>query len=157
VSRAFRLAGLLRLRGLAEEQAAARLAGATRTRDDATARRTATEAALGAARFPEGPDGTDGLGMQAVVASRMALSALLVDQRARVVVTQDAVDAADADWSAARTRTRTLEKLQEKHEAVVQVEEQRAEQVVLDEIAGRRGATGPTLPGEPAPVAGEAR
>lgn len=154
MSRAFRLAGLLRLRALAEEQAAARLAGATRTRDDAAARRAATEAALGGARFPES---ADGLGMQAVVASRMALSALLVDQRARVVVTQDAVDAADAEWSAARTRTRTLEKLQEKHEAAAQVEEQRAEQVVLDEIAGRRAGGGPALPGEPATVAEEGR
>jgi len=156
VSRAFRLAGLLRLRALAEEQAAARLAGATRTRDAAAARRAATESALGATRFVEGPEGTDGLGMQAVVASRMALSALLVDQRARVVVTQDAVDAADADWSAARTRTRTLEKLQEKHRAAAQVEEQRAEQVVLDEIAGRRRAGAPAAPGAPAPDVEEA-
>ena len=42
-----------------------------------------------------------------------------------------------------RAFTRTLEKLQEKHETVVRAEEQRAEQVVLDEVAGRRRAAVP--------------
>ena len=135
MSRAFRLAGLLRLRSIAEEQAAARLATTTRGRDAAAARSRATEHALGGAVFPSE---TDALGMRAVIASRMALSALLVDDRARVMVAQDAVDVADAAWAEARTRTRTLEKLQDKHEAAARVEEQRAEQVVLDEIAGRR-------------------
>lgn len=135
MSRAFRLAGLLRLRALAEEQAAARLADATRGRDAAVARREATQAALGTAQFPAG---TDAVGMRAVVASRVALSALLVDQRALATRAQGAVDEADAAWSQARTRTRTLEKLQEKHEETVRVEDQRAEQVVLDEVAGRR-------------------
>lgn len=135
MSRAFRLAGLLRLRSIAEEQAAATLADRTRGRDAAAARSRATEDALGGAQF--GAD-MDSLGMQAVVASRLALSALLVDHRGRVGQAQDEVDVADAAWAAARTRTRTLEKLQDKHEAAVRVEEQRAEQIVLDEIAGRR-------------------
>ncbi|QZN86141.1 flagellar export protein FliJ [Cellulomonas sp. C5510] len=143
MSRAFRLAGLLRLRTLAEEQAAARLGDATRSRDAAAARRDATQAALGDARFPSG---TDALGMRAVVASRMALSALLVDQRAAATAAQDVVEAADTAWSQARTRTRTLEKLQEKHEETVRVEDQRAEQVVLDEVAGRRSVA--PSPGE---------
>jgi flagellar FliJ protein len=146
VSRAFRLAGLLRLRSIAEEQAAASLAISTRGRDAAAARSRSTEAALGAAQF--GVD-MSSVGMQAVVASRLALSALLVDHRAQVLQAQDEVDAADAAWAEARTRTRTLEKLQDKHEAAVRVEEQRAEQVVLDEIAGRRaGVRTTTDPGE---------
>lgn len=140
MSRAFRLAGLLRLRSMAEEQAAAQLADRTRTRDAAAARSSATEQALSGAAFPVTMDAT---AMRAVVASRMALSSLLVDHRARVDVAQDAMTTAQDDWAAARTRTRTLEKLQEKHEAVVRVEEQRAEQVVLDEVAGRRAARTP--------------
>lgn len=140
MSRAFRLAGLLRLRALAEEQAAAQRATSARGRDAAVARAAATEAALGSAVFPPGADAR---GVQAVVASRLALSALLVDRRAQVLVAQDEVDAADAAWSAARTQTRTLEKLQEKHETAVRAEEQRAEQVVLDEVAGRRRAAVP--------------
>lgn len=135
MSRAFRLAGLLRLRSIAEEQAAATLADRTRGRDAAAARSRATEAALGDAQFAVD---MSSLNMQAVVASRLALSALLVDHRARVDQAQDEVDVADAAWAEARTRTRTLEKLQDKHEAAARVEEQRAEQIVLDEIAGRR-------------------
>jgi flagellar FliJ protein len=142
VSRAFRLAGLLRLRSMAEEQAAVQLAQSTRERDVAEARRRATQAALAEAQIPQQ---TDVLGMRAVIASRMALSSLLVDRTAQVSVAQDEVDEAGAAWSEARTRTRTLEKLQEKHERTVLAEEQSAEQKVLDEIAGRR---------TPAPVAG---
>jgi flagellar FliJ protein len=140
VSRAFRLAGLLRLRALAEEQAAAQRAASVRGRDTATARAAATQAALASAEFP---GMSDSRGVQAVVASRLALSALLVDRRAQVLVAQDEVDAADAAWSEARTRTRTLEKLQEKHDTAVRAEEQRAEQLVLDEVAGRRTAARP--------------
>lgn len=137
MSRAFRLAGLLRLRALAEEQAAAQRATTARGRDTAAARVAATEAALGSAAFPAGADPR---AVQAVVAGRLALSALLVDRRAQVAVAQDELDAADAAWAEARSRTRTLEKLQEKHDAAVRAEEQRAEQVVLDEVAGRRAA-----------------
>lgn len=145
MSRAFRLAGLLRLRALAEEQAAAQRATSVRGRDAAAARAAATQTALGSAVFPEG---TDARGVQAVVASRLALSALLVDRRAQVLVAQDEVDAADAAWSAARTQTRTLEKLQEKHEAAVRVAEQRAEQIVLDEVAGRRAVAPASAEGD---------
>lgn len=145
MSRAFRLAGLLRLRSIAEEQAAATLADRTRGRDAAAARSRATEQALGGAQFTVDMSSVT---MQAVVASRLALSALLVDHRAQVGQAQDEVDAADAVWAEARTRTRTLEKLQDKHEAAARVEEQRAEQVVLDEIAGRRaGVRTPAVTG----------
>ncbi len=145
MSRPFRLAGLLRLRTMAEEQAAVQLARTTRERDAAEIRRRATSASLGDAEFGLR---SDLVGVRAVIASRMALSALLVDHQARVVVAQDAVEQADADWSAARTRTRTLEKLQERQEKAVLLDEQRAEQKVLDEIAGRRTAAPVPGPGE---------
>ncbi len=144
---AFRLAGLLRLRSLAEEQAAVELAGATRARDAAVARRVATEEALGAAQFPLGSNPT---AMRAVIASRLALSGLLVEQRALTVAAQQVMDERADDWSAARTRTRTLEKLEEKHVTAETEADQRAEQIVLDEIAGRRGGSRPTVPGEDA-------
>lgn len=147
MSRAFRLAGLLRLRSMAEEQAAVQLAQSTRERDIAEARRRATQAALAEAQIPQQ---TDVLGMRAVIASRMALSSLLVDRTAQVTVAQDEVDEAGEAWSQARTRTRTLEKLQEKHERTVLLEEQSAEQKVLDEIAGRRPAGVGTGAGEDA-------
>ncbi|MEV7972390.1 flagellar FliJ family protein [Cellulomonas sp. NPDC089187] len=144
---AFRLAGLLRLRSLAEEQAAVELAGATRARDAAAARRAATEQALGAAQFPPGTNGT---AMRAVIASRLALSGLLVEQRALTAAAQQVMDDRAEDWSTARTRTRTLEKLEQKHVTAESQADQRAEQLVLDEIAGRRGGTRPAVPGEDA-------
>ena len=144
---AFRLAGLLRLRALAEEQAAVELAGATRARDAAEARRAATESALGSAVVPRGADGQ---AMRAVIASRLALSSLLVDQRTLTAAAQQVMDDRAEDWSSARTRTRTLEKLEAKHHAAETEADLRAEQVVLDEIAGRRGGARPTLPGEDA-------
>lgn len=144
---AFRLAGLLRLRSLAEEQAAVELAGATRSRDAAVARRVATEEALGAAQFPLGNNPT---AMRAIIASRLALSGLLVEQRALTTAAQQVMDERADDWSAARTRTRTLEKLEEKHVTAETEADQRAEQIVLDEIAGRRGGSRPTVPGEDA-------
>lgn len=147
MSRAFRLAGLLRLRAMAEERAAVELAGTTRRRDAAAALRAATQAALAEQSFDTQ---MDTLGMQAVVASRLALSALLVDRRAAVEAEDRAVEAADAAWAAARTRTRTLEKLEERHVAAERVEEQRAEQNTLDEIAGRRGTRRTAGPGEDA-------
>ncbi|GIG24073.1 flagellar export protein FliJ [Cellulomonas denverensis] len=144
---AFRLAGLLRLRALAEEQAAVELAGATRARDTAAARRAATEDALGAAGLPAGTDAT---ALRAVIASRLALGGLLVEQRALTAAAQQVMDDRAEDWSAARTRTRTLEKLEDKHATAEAEADQRAEQLVLDEIAGRRGGTRPALPGEDA-------
>lgn len=138
---AFRLAGLLRLRALAEEQAAVELAGATRSRDAADARRAATESALSDSQFPVGTNPT---AMRAVIASRIALSGLLVEQRALTAAAQQVMDDKNADWSAARTRTRTLEKLEERHVTTEREADQRAEQLVLDEIAGR-GSTRPTF------------
>ncbi|HEY0215127.1 MAG TPA: flagellar FliJ family protein [Cellulomonas sp.] len=145
MSRPFRLAGLLRLRTMAEERAAVELARTTRERDAAEVRRRATQASLGDAQLGER---SDLIGVRAVIASRMALSNLLVDHAAQVVVAQDSVDTADAEWSAARTRTRTLEKLQERQEKAALLEEQRGEQKVLDEIAGRRPAVLVPGPGE---------
>ena len=46
------------------------------------------------------------------------------------------------DWTAARVRTRAVERLRDKHEDAERVHEQRAEQVVLDEIAARGAVPG---------------
>ncbi len=137
MSRVFRLASLLRLRTIAEEQAAVELAAVTRRRDAAEARRRETEAMLEGTTVPRL---VDSLGFQAVVASRVALSGLLVEHRATVQQAQATVQDAETSWSQARTRTRTLEKLAERHETEVRVEEARTEQAALDETAGRRAA-----------------
>lgn len=137
MSRPFRLAGLLRLRTLAQDEAAAELARRTRVRNEAERVRRGTQDALAGASVP---DGADALGLQAVIASRMALSGLLA-QRQEVVVQADAeVLEADQQWAQARQATRTLEKLEERHTEAERTAEQKAEQAVLDEIAGQRRA-----------------
>ncbi len=139
MSRAFRLASLLRLRGMAEDHAAVELAAATRRRDEAERRRLDTEVMLGNAALPAR---ADELHWRAAIASRTALSGLLLEHGTRVARAQDDVDGAQDVWSQARTATRTLEKLEERHDAEVRSEDERAEQAVLDEVAGRRRPAG---------------
>ncbi|MFI2753207.1 flagellar export protein FliJ [Cellulomonas sp. P22] len=141
MSRPFRLAGLLRLRTLAEDQAAVELARAVRQRDAAEDRRHETETVLGSASLPAR---SDELHWRAAVASRAALSGLLVEHSHAVVAAQAVVVDSEGLWSQARTATRTLEKLEERHDTEVRAEEARAEQAVLDEVAGRMRTGVPT-------------
>jgi flagellar FliJ protein len=137
MSRAFRLAGLLRLRSMAEDRAAAELAVAARARAAADARRSDTEVMLGSASMP---GRSDELHFRAAAASRAALGSLLMERRAEVRVADDEVRVADAAWTVARVRTRALEKLEERHDAQVRAEDDRAEQIVLDEVGARMRA-----------------
>ncbi len=135
MSRGFRLAGLLRIRRLAEDQAVGELAAARRLERAAEDRRRRTEDALGDAAFPAE---SDPRAFHAVVAARAALGGLLAEQRTVSDAAADAVRAREADWSVARRETRTLEKLEEHHDVRVRAAEEHAEQQVVDEIAGRR-------------------
>ena len=134
MSRPFRLASLLRLRSMAEDRAAAELAVANRARAAADLRRHETAVALGTASLPARGDS---MHWRAAIASRAALGGLLIERTADVVMADEDVHAADAVWSAARTRTRALEKLEERHDAEVRAEEEHAEQLVLDEVGAR--------------------
>ena len=134
MSRPFRLASLLRLRTMAEDRAAVELASANRVRSTAEHRRSETAVQLGAASMPLRGDT---LHWQAAVASRAALGGLLVEHRAAVEVADEDVHVADEAWSQARSRTRALEKLEERHVAEVRAEEEHAEQVALDEVGSR--------------------
>ncbi len=136
----FRLASLLRLRGIAEDTAAVELAAATRRRDEAERRRLDTEVMLGNASLPAR---ADELHWRAAVASRTALSSLLLERGSQLAQAQVVVDDAQQAWSQARTATRTLEKLEERHDAEARDEDARAEQAVIDEVAGRRPAARP--------------
>ena len=137
MTRVFPLAGLLRLRALAEERAAAELALARREQASAEHRARETAERLSGAVMPaEG----DHLAWHAAVAGRAALGALLVERRTEVVHAQDASDDRAQTWTDARQRVRTLERLEERHDEEQRAEEARAEQKVLDEVAGRRAA-----------------
>lgn len=130
----FRLAGLLRFRKLQEDQAAGELgranAQAQRARD--TARRAAE--ALGQHTTPDSVNVT---AWQAGIASRAALRTEVDVANALVATAQREVDERDALWRAAHARSVPLEKLEERHEEAAAQAELAADQLVIDEAAGR--------------------
>lgn len=135
MARSFALAGLLRVRAIQEDQAAAELAEAHRRERAARVRAGDTARALGCV-FP--PDSADVASWHATVAARLALSALLIERTAAQDAAEEVTASRTADWTAARGRTRSVERLAERHADKVRVEEDRAEQLLLDEVAGRR-------------------
>ena len=148
MERAFRLAGLLRLRKLQEDQAAAVLATANAGLRVAQARRADRTAALANHCLPDGDSRAFAVG----IAARASLGGLLVEARTAVVTSRERVTVDTSAWSAARSLSVGLEKLEEKHRVVVQHEDDRLEQIVLDEIASRgahAGAAGGAADGEP--------
>jgi flagellar FliJ protein len=142
---AFRLSGLMRFRKLQEDQAAADLASANASRRRADARRAAATRDLTIHEFQ-----TD-LGVavfRASVASRAALRSFATEASVAVEVAETEVQQRELAWSDARKRSVPLEKLSERHAERESVEDLRAEQLALDEIAGR-GPAG-TAPGRDA-------
>ena len=131
---AFRLGGLLRLRRLEEEQAAAELARATAERRAAALRRSSAAEELGAASLPSGDD----LSFQAAVAGRASLMGMVGESTLWLAAAGARVEGAQAVWTTRRTAVRTLDKLEERHDAAVGAEEARLEQLLLDETALRR-------------------
>ena len=135
MERAFRLAGLLRLRELEEDRAAGMLAlshGALRAaeqRQEATLTSLAGHAMPGAA---------DPAGWRSSVSARGTLTHLLADAAIDARDAGERVAADAAVWSAARSRSVGLEKLHDAHRTLVAAHDARAEQVVLDEVAARR-------------------
>lgn len=133
----FRLGGLLRLRRLEEERAAATLARANADRTAARERRSRVAMELSGASFDDG----DSASFQAAVAGRASLMGLLEESALLLAMTTERADEAQQDWTERRTEVRTLEKLEERHDAAVVAEEGRAEQLLADEVAlrGRGG------------------
>ncbi len=138
MERAFRLAGLLRLRKLQEDQAAAVLATANARLRACEAHRAGRSAALAHHTLPDG----DPRAFAAGTAARASLGGLLVEARAGVVTSRDRVTVDTSAWSAARSLSVGLEKLEDKHRIVVNHEDDRLEQIVLDEIASRGAPVG---------------
>ena len=131
----FGLAGLLRLRSLREDQAAAVLGAAERDVADARDRARDTDERLSGAMLTGSVDSATFL---AAAASRLSLSSLLVEDTQRLADARSvAAERRDA-WSHARQEERAVELLEEHHEERERAAELRAEQLVLDEVAGRR-------------------
>ena len=141
MTRAFPLAGLLRLRALAEDQAAAELALARREQAAAERRARDTAERLSGSVVPACGDR---LAWHAAVAGRVALGALLVERRTEAVGAEAVTEHRAQVWTDARQQVRALERLEERHDEAERAEAARAEQRVLDEVAGRRASTGRT-------------
>lgn len=153
-TRRFALAGLMRVRELQEERAAAELARANHARAQAAQQRADATAALAAMAFstparPMDDDVEDGpaphpleadhaRSWHAVVAGRASLTALVGEYTQALHAASQVADEASADWTKARMRAAMIDKLKARHDHEVEVEDLRAEQLVLDEAALRR-------------------
>jgi hypothetical protein len=130
---AFRLAGLLRLRQLQEENVRAELA---RTRAQELQRRRA-EHRVRAALGETAVDVTSAETVQSIAAARASTSSMLGELDALLAGDVAAVAEAEAAHAAARAATIQIEKLEERHAARTRAEGLRAEQLGLDEHAAR--------------------
>lgn len=132
--RPYRLAGLLRLRKLEEDQAAADLAVANAARRAALARQADSDGQLANHDF----DPTTQLSAwRSAVAIRASLRSLAVESAGAAALASTEVNQREMAWADARRRAVPLEKLAERHDEAEKVEDLRLEQIALDEIASR--------------------
>jgi flagellar FliJ protein len=131
MARTFPLAGLLGLRRLEENQAAAALSAANTRIGAIHARRGAALRDLGSSPS----EVTDADALRLAAFARAASRSMLSDLAALSTLAETESAQAQEDFQSARARTVGLEKLEEKHSAAVMVEDLRIEQIVLDEIA----------------------
>ncbi|MGN6742208.1 MAG: flagellar FliJ family protein [Amnibacterium sp.] len=132
----FSLAGLLRLRRLREDQAAAEVG---RARSRASEIASQRHQLIDTLSDPE-HEARDVRGIAASSAARASTSTMLADLEALHVAQAEVVAEAEARHRAARRDTLSFEKLEERHEAAARSDELRAEQAALDELAGRARA-----------------
>jgi flagellar FliJ protein len=132
MSKQFSLAGLLRLRHLQQDEAAGQLASANARLDGTSVQRNRARAALGATRA----EVTSTESLYAMAAGRASLRSMLADLDSMIYQQQGEADEADDAFKLARAKAIALEKLETKHNQAVTVEELRAEQATLDELAG---------------------
>lgn len=129
----FSLAGLLRLRKLKEERAAAELAAHRSRASQLAAERHQLIDTLS----DHGHDARDVQGIAALSAARASATAMLAELDAMRAAQLDLAAAAERVHGDARRDTRTVEKLEERHVERRRTAELRAEQLVIDELASR--------------------
>lgn len=133
MSRGFSLSGLMRVRGIQERAAAQRLSRAVIDAEQAGARERHARAALDAA----GSEAVDVRTLAAIAAARVAARRQLSEFESLSQLQAEAVsDARDAHREA-RREVRALDRLADAHASREHAEFLRAEQIEIDEIAGR--------------------
>jgi len=131
MARTFRLAGLLRLRQVQEEQAASDLAAANARSRENAARQNRARAALGGV----GAEATSSNVLYAIAAARSSSRSMLAELEAVDVHNRADVADAAAAYAAARARSLGLEKLEQRHIETRDADDLAAQQAVVDEIA----------------------
>jgi flagellar protein FliJ len=129
----FDLSGLLRLRRLKEDQAKGEVSRSRSRASDLAAERHQLIDTLS----DRGHDSPGVRGIAAIAAARASTSSLLADLEAMEIDQARRVAEADAAYHAAHRDTRTLEKLEERHDETERAKDLRDEQIVLDELAAR--------------------
>jgi flagellar FliJ protein len=132
----FGLAGLLRIRRLKEERAAYEITRARSRASELAADRHQLLDQLD----DHAHEARTVRGMHALSAARASTSTMLADLEALAITQRRLVSEAEEQHRAARREVRTVEKLEEKHDAAQREAALRAEQTVLDELAGRARA-----------------
>ena len=133
MTNSFPLAGLLRLRKLQEDQAAAALSSARGRADEVRRRGSRLREALEGER--SAPSSVDNI--VAIAAARSSTSSMLLELEALGRSTADEEARALADHQESRRRALTLEKLEAGHEDAQAAERSIEEQRALDELAIR--------------------
>jgi flagellar FliJ protein len=137
----FRLAGLLRVRAVQEEQARRDLGHAQVQLHRAGERVRLRQEALGAAGAPaSGPAAA----FLAGLATRTSLAAAVNEAAALREVSQSELGYARDQWLHARMQARAVERLSERHALEEQIALGRAEQAASDDLAGARHAAART-------------
>lgn len=149
MTKRFQLAGLMRVRELQEERAAAELAEANRAKLAATLHTEAVGDKLASQSFPDLAHSNaydahaEGLeayspNWQAVVAGRASVAAMLRESTEALQLASENAAAATGQWTEAKMRAAMIEKLKARHQLEVEAEGLREEQVALDETALRK-------------------
>lgn len=140
MARRFPLAGLLRLRHVEQDRAAAALAVANdRVRDSADARIAARRSLADA---EDDRPVTDAATLSALAAARASTRGMLQELEAVARSRRSEADEAQAAYTAARRAALGLEKLEGQHDREQAAEDLRREQHALDEIAAGRRTEG---------------
>lgn len=138
MARNFRLAGLLRLRQVQQEQAASDLASANSRARESAARQNRARAALGGV----GAEATSSNVLYAIAAARSSSRSMLAELEAVGIHDQEKVNEAAAAYAQARARSLGLEKLETRHNATQNDADLATQQAAIDEIASTSAENG---------------
>ncbi len=149
MAKRFQLAGLMRVRELQEEKAAADLAEANHLKLEAKRRSQEARDTLGAQSFPDlarsnaydahaealtsySPN------WQAIVAARAAVAAMLRESNQALHIASENASYATDQWAQAKTKAAMIDKLKARYNVQLEAEQLREEQLTLDEAALRK-------------------